>query len=96
MSTRVWLLTHKGYGVSDPALLPTQTFRSILVGELVSVFPYHLSILMDECVRGPVIVPIGVIVSVAVDTEAATIESIGSHSAGLVVRDRAGGRNGDG
>lgn len=42
------LLTYKGYGISDPALLPTQTSRSILVGEHISLFPYHLCIFMDD------------------------------------------------
>lgn len=34
---RAGLSTHNGYGTSVPALLPTQTSRSILEGESVSV-----------------------------------------------------------
>lgn len=94
--TRAGLLTYKGYGIKDPALLPTQTSRSILAVESVSIFRHRIDVVYWRCVRRPIIVPVGVIICVAVDTEAASVEHVGAHGAGLVVRDRTGGWNGDG
>lgn len=75
-------------------MLPTQTSRSILQGQSVSVsLPSEL--FDGRGVRGPVVEPVGVVIGIAVETKAAAVEEICAYVTRLIVRDRACSRDGD-